>query len=101
MANHGLKLWLVCPLRLSSTFMPFVNRLAVELRFGGPPAAEIAELVAVARRQVPGGRLRALHRQRAAPVPLRMVAWRRRMPVFRIHAVMEGHFDGVADVSAA
>ena len=41
-----------------------VDRLVIELRFRGPAAGEIAELVAFTGRQIPGCRLRAFDIQR-------------------------------------
>ena len=42
----------------------FVNRLAIDLRFSGPPPAQIGELIAIAGRQVPRPGLRALNHKR-------------------------------------
>src|ERR1019366_5538950 len=77
--------------------LPFVDGLVIHLGLGGPAAAEVGELIAFARRQVPGGRLRALYRQRAR----RGVANGRRAAqdaVVGIDAVVEGDFDRVVDV---
>ncbi len=43
-----------------------VDGLVVDLRFGGPAAGQIGQLISFTGRQVPGGRLRALHHQRSA-----------------------------------
>ena len=75
----------------------FVDRLVVDLHFGRPAAAQVRELVAIAGRQVPGGGLRALHRERIG----RAVAnggGAADDAVIRIDAVVEGDLDGIADV---
>ena len=74
MANHGLTIVAGVALAALQDLVALVDRLAIELRFGGPSAGEIAEAVPFAGRQIPGRGLRAFDRERLRAVPLRIVA---------------------------
>ncbi len=75
----------------------FANGLVIDLRFGGPAAGEPGELITFAGRQVPGAGLGALHCKRMSGFVLDgSVAAQN--PELGIHAIMQGHFDIVANI---
>ena len=85
------------PLPALDHFLAFVDGLVIDLGFGSPAPAQIGELIALARRQIPSGRLRALHRQHLR----RGVAHggiAAKDAVLRIDAVVQRHLDRVVHV---
>src|SRR5262249_44281079 len=85
------------PLTALDDLLAFVNGLVVDLRFTGPASGNVCEVVAIARRQVPDGGLRALDGHRG----LRAVADGGRAPddsMLGVDAIVYGDLDGVVDV---
>ena len=77
--------------------LAFVDGLVIHLGLGGPASGEVGELIAFARRQVPGGRLRALHGKGARRGVANGGA-AAQDAVVGIDAVVERDFDRVVDV---